>query len=79
MNYPSYRINEGTQERYQKIKLRNEKKQIFLTISVPPKTLPKIVSVIVHRKYIKKRISKIKKLIPIENHFHKILSRRPYQ
>ena len=47
--------------------------------SFPQKTIPKIVSLIVHRKGIEKRNPKLKNLISIDYHFHKNRPQTSYQ
>ena len=44
--------------------------------SFPQKTNPKIVSMILHRKRIDKRISNLKNFFPIENLFHKNITQK---
>ena len=60
-------------------KLLKNSKRKFHQNSIPQKVVPKIVSRVVHKKGIKKRNPKLKKLFSLEYHFLKNLSQRSYQ
>ena len=81
-NNPKDRIKyltKKTKERHQKRNLKT-KKYIFFKKSFRPKTIPKIVSKLVHRKDSRKRKLKVKKLqYFVKRPFFRKYSQRSYQ
>ena len=60
-------------------KLLKNSKRKFHQNSIPQKVIPKIVSMVVHTKGIKKRNAKLENLFSLEYHFLKNISQRSYQ